>query len=412
MDSLRFIHCADLHLDRPFQGMLDVPNQIAERVRESTFRSFHRIVAAAIEHEVDFIIIAGDLFDSEHRSLRAQARLRDEMEHLGENRIEVFAVHGNHDPLNEDQVPLQWPKNVHIFSGGEVEAIPFVKQNETRAWLYGFSYQQRAVTQRMSRFYEKKNDGCYHIGILHGYVDGDSDHDHYAPFTVHELLEKEFDYWALGHIHKRQLLCDNPTILYPGNIQGLNKKETGDKGCTLIEINGHSTKLSFISSAEVEWQTREISISEMETVEQLLHRCEHEMEEMRKKRTSVLVVFNFTGSGSLHRYLQDEDNVEDLLLTLREGEEEKENFVWPVSCAVQTTLNWDREALKGESHFIGDLLRMIDEEGATGNTIATLFNNRRARRFLESMNETERADILREAENLLLTDLLSGEAAP
>lgn len=409
MESLRFIHCADLHLDRPFQGMQGVPTWVVERVRESTFRSFHRIIDAAIEHDVDFVILAGDLFDGEHRSLRAQARFRDEMERLGDNGIEAFAVHGNHDHLGGDQIPLKWPENVHIFSSGEVEAVPFVKNNETIAYLYGFSYQQRAVTQRMSQFYEKKNEAYYHIGLLHGNVEGDSDHDPYAPFTVHELLEKEFDYWALGHIHKRQLLCEDPTILYPGNIQGLNKKETGDKGCTLVEIDDHSTKLSFIPTADVEWQTKEVSISEIETVEQLLHSCEHEMEEMRKKRTSVLVVLNFTGVGSLHRYLQEEENMDDLLFTLREGEGEKENFVWPVSGAIQTTLNWDRDELKEESHFIGDLLRMIDEEGFTDDTIASLFSNRRARHFLEPMNETEKADILREAENLLLTNLLSGE---
>lgn len=409
MESLRFIHCADLHLDRPFQGLADAPAQVGARVRESTFRSFCRIVDAAIEHDVDLVIIAGDLFDSEHSSLRAQARFRDEMERLEGHGIEVYVVHGNHDHLSGEGVPLNWPENVHVFRGGEVEVIPFFKNNEALAHLYGFSYQQRAVTKRMSRFYEKKDNARYHIGILHGNIEGGGDHDSYAPFTVRELLEREFDYWALGHIHIRQLLHEQPTMLYPGNIQGLNRKETGEKGCTLVEIDGTTTNLSFIPTADVEWHTCEISISGKDSVEGILKACEYELKGMRREKTGVLVTFVFTGVGSLHHYFQEEDNVDDLLLTLREGEEVKENFVWPVSCQIRTTLNWNRNELKEEGHFIGDLLQMIDRDGVADDALSSLFENRRARRFLDGMDEQGQAEVLREAENLLLTDLLGKE---
>lgn len=403
METLRFIHCADLHLDRPFRGLADVPSSIAERVRHSTFRSFHRIVDAAIEREVDFVVIAGDLFDRELRSLRAQARFRDEMERLREAGIECFVIHGNHDPLGRDNMSLSWPDNVHVFST-QVGMIPFIKNGKPLAHLYGFSYPERAVTERMIRYYEKTDGATYHIGLLHGNVDGETGHDPYAPFTVSELLKKTFDYWALGHVHKRRSLHRDPPILYAGNIQGLNPKETGEKGCTLVEMEGRTTDLTFLPTAEIEWHAVNIPISGLGTADQLLEACEGELESLRRKDTGVLCTLQFSEAGPLHAFLQEDTHIDDLLSVLREGEEEKEHFVWPVSCQVHTTLSWDRDELKLEHHFIGDLLKLIDEQGAD-EAISPLYKNRQAKRFL-SFSEQERLDILREAETLLLTELL------
>lgn len=411
MALLRFIHCADLHLDRPFQGIQDVPDQIAERIRESTFRSLARIVDAAIEEPVDFVIMAGDLFDDEQRSLRAQARLRAQMQRLADQQIEVFAVHGNHDPLNHHHVSVHWPENVHIFNPGSVEAIPFVKNQEVLAYLYGFSYPQRAVTERMSRFYEKKAGARYHIGILHGNHEGSQEHDPYAPFTVAELLEADFDYWALGHIHKRQWLHEDPPIVYPGNIQGLNRKETGEKGFTHIEID-HDDKahISFIPTADVTWHTIEIAISDKLKVEQLLRACDEAIESLRADKTGVLLAITLTGAGPLHSYLQEQENIDDLLLTLREDESEKENFVWPVACYLQTSLPIDREKLKGEGHFPGDLIRLIDEEGFSDEALDPLYQNRRTKKFLAPVSAREKENLLKEAEQLLLAKLMPGRS--
>ncbi|HEU5140799.1 MAG TPA: DNA repair exonuclease [Bacillales bacterium] len=411
MKSLRFIHCADLHLDRPFRGLADAPAEIVKRVRESTFHSLRRIVDAAIEHRMDFVIIAGDLFDGENRSLRAQARFRDEMRRLEEAGIEAFVIHGNHDPVGGDWVALSWPDNVHVF-GPEVEVLPFMKNGEVLAHLYGFSYWQRAVTEEMGSFYVKKSGAPYHIGILHGQAEGNSsDHASYAPFTVNELLDKEFDYWALGHIHKRQMLQEgNPVILYSGNIQGLNPKETGEKGCTLVEMEEEVSRLSFIPTAEVEWRTCEVSISGVVDADQLLEVCEQALEGFRQEGIGVLAVIEFSGAGTLHPYLHQEENLEELLAVVREGEDIRENFVWPVSCRVKTTADWNREQLAGEDHFIGDLLRLIDNNGAD-DALSPLMKNRRAKRYLAESNGQAENGILRDAETLLLTELLREEDA-
>ena len=202
------------------------------------------VVNAAIRHEFDFVILAGDLFDEQDRSIRAQTRLRKEMERLKEHEIEVFAVHGNHDHLNGDWVHIEMPDNVHIFPD-HVETKVYTTQN-TVVHLYGFSYPTRHLEDNHLSQYFKKEGADFHIGILHGHYEGNSEHSRYASFTTKDLLEKKFDYWALGHIHKRQIIHNSPYISYPGNIQGRNRKEVGEKGCYLVKMSEQETNLEFI----------------------------------------------------------------------------------------------------------------------------------------------------------------------
>ena len=81
----------------------------------------------------------------------------------------------------------------------------------------------------MTSHYVKTTDAAYHIAMLHGTLAGQEGHDAYAPFQLQQLIARDFDYWALGHIHKRALLHEDPFIIYPGNVQGRHIKETGEK---------------------------------------------------------------------------------------------------------------------------------------------------------------------------------------
>ena len=100
MNAFRFVHTADLHLDSPFLGIQEVNEHVAGELREATFRTFDRIVELCLKRHVDFLLIAGDIYDSRDRSLRAQLRLRDGLRPLSEAGIPTFIVHGNHDPLD------------------------------------------------------------------------------------------------------------------------------------------------------------------------------------------------------------------------------------------------------------------------------------------------------------------------
>ena len=110
MKDISFIHCADLHLDSPFKGLSILPEGLFRRLKESTFLSFQRIVKEAMEREVDFVLISGDLYDGEDRSIKAQARMKKQMELLGEKGIQVFIIHGNHDHLNGNWLKIELPR--------------------------------------------------------------------------------------------------------------------------------------------------------------------------------------------------------------------------------------------------------------------------------------------------------------
>lgn len=402
--KLTFIHAADLHLDSPFKGMeTAMPPFIFEAMKESTFQSFQRIVDTAIQEQVDFVVIPGDIYDREIRSLRAQLFLREQMQRLQEYNIQVYISHGNHDHLGGSGADIEFPNNVHVFRPPFVTKQPFYKEGQLLAYIYGFSYGQRAVTKRMAAQYEKEEEAPFHIGLLHGSLEGNREHSSYAPFLLSELMEKQFDYWALGHIHTRSVLSEQPPIIYPGNIQGRHRKETGEKGCYLVTLMEGRASYTFIPTASIIWKEAEVSIEGMGTIDQLLKRCEEIMNGLRRDTEGVLLVLTISGSGPLALYLQDGQHVDELVAILAQGEE-RSDFVYPISCLNRT---YSEEALK-ESPFLLDLLQEADSFSEMDAVLRPFWSASAARRVLEPFSEEEKQDILEEAKRLLIGEVMKG----
>lgn len=402
MKEITFIHAADLHLDSPMTGLSHLPKEIFERLKESTFASLKKITDAAIQHQVDFVILAGDLFDEQDRSVRAQTRLRKEMERLAAHHIHVYVVHGNHDHLNGTWVHLDMPENVHVF-GGQVEVKTFTKPGVI-THLYGFSYVKRHVTENRLHEYIKKDGADFHIGILHGHHESSSEHRSYAPFRLKELLEKNFDYWALGHIHKRMILHENPYIIYPGNIQGRNKKETGIKGCYLVSLNGSETKLEFIDTASIQWEEMLLNGQEVTHFQDLYALCQRAIEEKRVPRKGMLLSITLQ---NLHLEQNELTSVlnGDLLQALQEEEKEEDSFVWPMKVKVEQSFSWDRNQLERESDFYVELFHTADHFEQITESISPLFEHPSAVKFLAPLSEKEKQDLQQQALHTLL-DLL------
>ena len=115
MGKFRFIHGADLHLDSPFKGLRSAAPALGQRLWRASFTAFANLVSLAIEEGVDFVLLAGDLFDEQDRSLQAQVLMRKELARLSRAGIETFIVHGNHDHWGGWRAQLDWPEGVHIF---------------------------------------------------------------------------------------------------------------------------------------------------------------------------------------------------------------------------------------------------------------------------------------------------------
>lgn len=288
-EMIRFIHAADLHLDTPFSGIEQTSKQLAEKLRQAPYESLANIVDLAIEKNVDFVLLAGDLYNTKRVNIKAQSLFIDQLNRLEKAEINVFVIRGNHDYLTESEqtLTLPFPDNVYTYDA-EVSTHTIVTKENQRVAVSGFSYDSQWVFDRKIEEYPNRvNNIDLHIGMLHGSADSViSKEANYAPFTIHELQSKNYDYWALGHIHLRQQLA--PNIHYPGNIQGLHKNETGEKGCLLIEWDNHTQQTHFIPTAPIIWQTAAVDISSIQNVAELFEALRGEMKTLSSQQ-EVLV---------------------------------------------------------------------------------------------------------------------------
>lgn len=252
---MKFIHAADIHLGSPFQGLKKISTDTLTKVVNSTGDAFKKLVQHAIKNKVDFICIVGDLFDNPEPSLETLELAVEEFEKLKAANIPVFLSYGNHDYLNAKIPSVIFPDNVNVF-GNQVETKELTTADGALVGLTGFSYDKRAeVNARIDEYPSKENRFDFQIGMLHGSMDGiNSTEAHYAPFTQLQLISKKYDYWALGHIHKRQEINSNPVIAYSGNTQGRHINEKGSKGISLVTIkeNGQ-TNVEFLKTNVIEW---------------------------------------------------------------------------------------------------------------------------------------------------------------
>jgi DNA repair exonuclease SbcCD nuclease subunit len=404
MKRVTFIHAADLHLDSPMVGLKSLPASIFSRLKESTFVALERIVNKAIEEKVDFVILAGDLFDSEDRSIKAQTRLRNEMKRLQMHGIPVFAIHGNHDHLDGSWAHLDMPENVHIFST-DVERKIYTTANGSHIHLYGFSYPSRHVFERKIVDYRKEGEADFHIGILHGNIEGNHEHGNYAPFSIKELLDKDFDYWALGHIHKRMILSQDPPVIYPGNTQGRNRKETGLKGGYLIVLEEGKKSFEFFPTSDCLWTEKEINVSEVNGFEQLYLTCKSLIDAERESKVGILLKLHLTKLRKENNP-SERDILNDLLEALQEDEKEEASFVWTYAVTAEEQCIWDKEALANQTDFYGELFRLSGEPGELGHSLDVLYHHPQAMKFLNPLTEEEKKEMIRYAESFLVDQLL------
>ncbi|MDF1509294.1 DNA repair exonuclease [Robertmurraya sp. DFI.2.37] len=400
MKKIKFIHGADLHIDSPMLGLQALPDAIFKRILESTFRAVENLVNAAIYHQVDFVILAGDLFDLEDRSVRAQVFLAKQLERLEKDKIDVFIVHGNHDHLGGKWTDIRLPANVHVFEE-KVEIKKFTAKNGTKVHLYGFSYPERHVFDRKIHSYKRKAGADFHIGILHGNVEGSSGHGNYAPFQIKDLLEKEFHYWALGHIHQRTVLHEEPPIIYPGNTQGRHVKEQGAKGCYLVELNDAAATFDFVETSEIIWDEIAIDARDISTFDQLYRLCLEELEGVRVEGRGIFITLKINHLQKLDSALLDE-----LLEILQEEEKDEQSFVWVVRIIAEEKFSWNQGELAKESDFYGELFQTLKSFTEIEEAIAPLYKHPSARKYLSPLSESDVQEITTDAEALLMKKLL------
>ena len=423
MKAFSFIHTADLHLDSPFKGVSEVNEEISSELTEATFRAFNKIIDFCIEKQVDFLLIAGDIYDGADRSLRAQLRFRDGLRRLSKAGINAYVVHGNHDPLDGWSANLDWPENVHVFKGKSVETVLIEKDGEEIAQIYGISFHKREIkTNLANKFPEisKSKKALFHIGMLHCNVGTNTGHEPYAPCTLQDLVIRNFDYWALGHVHNKRVVHEgNPLVIYPGNPQGLHPKETDSRGCFLVNVNKNGEPTAeFIEVDSVRWFVTKLSIESLRTEQELISKignCVGNIREKAEGRPSLCRII-LTGRGTLHSSIARKGVLDDILQGLRENEEGENQFVWVESFVNNTNPEIDRESLLERKDFIGDLVKLFEEFYHDEDKVVELkeplgplFTSLGGRKFLEDVDDEHIIDLIKKAETLCLDKLMGDE---
>ena len=271
--------------------------------------------------------------------MKAQAFLRDELGRLDRAGIPVYLSHGNHDFLGRESLKLQLPGNVTVFEKEVTTEILTTKAGE-RVAITGFSYPSRWVEERMIVDYPNRNHTVdYHIVMLHGYLEGlNSSEGVYAPFSLGELNAKNYDYWALGHIHKRQQLQEAPPVVYCGNTQGRNPNETEAKGAYLVTLRkGMLPTLTFLPTAPIVWEKEMMSLHGCKTLNDVLARIEERMEQHRAmSESSVLFSLQFTDIQGLHPDVVKKIEDEEILDGVRQRLEQPFIYLYQLKIAVDT----------------------------------------------------------------------------
>ncbi len=263
---MRFLHAADIHLDSPLVGLSAYPDAPTERLRTATRDAFDNLVTLALDEAVDFLVIAGDLYDGSWRDFNTGIHFARQMGRLKAAGIAVYLLHGNHDAESEMTRRLSLPDNVHVFPS--TRAATFLLP-QLRVALHGRSFKTAATTEDLVPGYPAPRAGWLNVGVLHTALEGYAAHASYAPCSLAELRAKGYQYWALGHVHEHQLWPGEPTIAFPGNLQGRNIRETGAKGALLVTAQGadvQSVEQVFVDV--LRWHRLAVDVSAAQSLEQ------------------------------------------------------------------------------------------------------------------------------------------------
>lgn len=377
---LKFIHAADLHLDSPLSGLERYEGVPADDVRGATRRALENLVRLAVEEEVSFVLIAGDVYDGDWPDYNTGLFFARQMSRLREAGIRVVMVSGNHDAQSRISKTLRLPDNVTVMATEKPQTVVF---DDLGVAVHGQGFAKPVVTDDLSKVYPEPRDGFLNIGLLHTSLNGRPGHEPYAPCSVDGLVGKGYDYWALGHVHTREVVSEDPWIVFPGNTQGRHARETGAKGCSVVcfcdrmvrEVEHHDLDV-------LRWQVLDVDVAgsgdSFEVVERVAAAVETEVLELGDKLLALRL--RLVGECPAHRELvaMREDWIHQVRSRVTDLSFER---VWVEKILVRTRPVTDLGAVVAQEGAMGDLLRGILEIHDVGNLspeVAGLFDDLRA----------------------------------
>lgn len=301
-----FVHAADLHLGSPMLGLSSEDPELAKRVAAASREAFEDLVSESIHRDVRFLLISGDVYDGDWRDTTIAHFFNRQMGRLHRAGIPVFLVKGNHDAESVITGSITLPDSVRSFPSRKPATFRLA---DLKVAIHGQSFADRAVTENLALNYPSAEPGWFNVGVLHTSCDGRAGHANYAPCELVHLLQRGYQYWALGHVHTYEVLHANPPIIFPGNLQGRHAGECGAKGAVVVEVcDGEVQNHSRLLLDRLRWALIEVDLDGVSTNAEAFSRIERAIEKEAKAASSVPVVFRMIlrGRTSLNRWLRAE----------------------------------------------------------------------------------------------------------
>ena len=312
---LKFIHAADLHLDSPLQRLESYEGAPVGEVRRASRRAFENLVDLAVGEAVNFVLIAGDLFDGDWKDYNTGLYFVRQVSRLKSAGIAVFIVSGNHDAAGRMTRSLPYPENVHVFSSRTPETRII---EDLKVAIHGQSFAAAAVMDNLARSYPEPVTGHFNIGLLHTSLTGRAGHENYAPCTLNDLTHRGYDYWALGHVHQFEIVTRDPPVVFAGCTQGRHIRETGIKGCVLVTVpEGDEPQLVHLPLDVIRWERLTVDLTGVQSIEETLERFRAAGEPVIDRHDPLPVILRvaFHGASDIHTVLAAD--LEDLRQSVR-----------------------------------------------------------------------------------------------
>ena len=360
MRDFRFLHAADIHLDSPMRGLEADPDAPIKLVREASRAAFRNLIDTAINERVAFVLIAGDLYDGDWQDWRTGLFFVEQVSRLAAAGIPLIMVAGNHDAASVITRHLRLPEHVTLFPhdrGGRLLL------EEYGVAVHGQSFATRTVTEDLSRNYPDPVPDLFNIGLLHTSLTGRPGHENYAPTTVDLLIAKGYDYWALGHVHAREIIHEDPWIVFPGNLQGRQVRESGPKGATLVTFRDRRVATLDHRVLDVfRWCPIDVSVSGERDLDGAMDRIGRVLSTSLEAAEGrpIAACVRLTGATPLHeQFLAEAERLRQAVLA--EARQYGVDTVWIQSVVIDTASMANLKSLRSRPDVVGRLSKILDE---------------------------------------------------
>lgn len=373
---MKFIHAADIHLDSPLHRLEEYEGAPVEEIRQASRRAFENLIDLAVDEAVDFVLIAGDLFDGDWKDYNTGLYFIKQVRRLGEARIKVFIISGNHDAAGKMTRTLPYPENVCVLSPRKPETQTI---ESLKVALHGQSFSKAAVTDNLALDYPDPIPGHFNIGLLHTSLTGREGHENYAPCALDDLVNKGYDYWALGHVHQYEEVAQDPPIIFSGCIQGRHIRESGAKGCVLVTAE-EGTPIEIIQHDidVVRWEPINVDVEGLVNIDELLERFKAILEEVIEQHDPKPVVARMilNGQTDLHaKILADPEHIKESLRSTAIASFGERAWIEKVKLRTRPNNRSvaDPGPLRELNALVDDLMEQDTELVALGKELSSLF---------------------------------------